>query len=82
MKMTMKKKRTMMATTDLCSLSMLIPQWKTMKKKIRMKKGNQMSPLMILAGSFLRHGEVATQKRRGCSSSRCYRTTTNFVPNL
>jgi hypothetical protein len=31
-----------------------------MKKKIRVKNGNQMSPLMILVGSFLMHGEAAT----------------------
>ena len=45
----------------LCSLRMLIPQWKRMKNKIRMKNENQMSPLMILAGSFLMHGEERLQ---------------------
>ena len=48
-----------------------------MKKKIKMKNGNQMSPLMILAGLFLMYDEVAIRKRRGCSSSRCYRNIIN-----
>jgi hypothetical protein len=39
-------------------------------------------PADDLAGSFLMHGEAATQKRRGCSSSRCYRTTTNYCIQL
>jgi hypothetical protein len=48
-----------------------------MKKNVRVSNGHQMSLLMILVGSFFMHGEAATQKMRGCSSSRCYRTTKN-----
>jgi hypothetical protein len=31
-----------------------------MKNKVKVKNGHQMSPLMILVGSFLMHGKAAT----------------------
>jgi hypothetical protein len=46
---------------------------KTVNKK-EVTNGHQLSPLMILVGSFLMRSETVKQKRRGCSSSRCYRT--------
>ena len=45
------------------------------------KNGQHMSPLMILVGPFLMQSETATQKRRGCSSSRCYRSIPNCWRN-
>ena len=56
----MKKKR--MMTTILCSLNTVILQWKIMKKK-RLKNGHQMSPLMILVGSFLMQRENAKHEK-------------------
>ena len=47
-----------------------------------MKNGHQMSPPMILVGSLLMQSDTGIQKRRGCSSSRCYRTTTNCCTQL
>ena len=52
-----------------------------MKKK-EVKNGQHMSSLMTLVRSFLMQSETTTQKRRGCSSIRCYRTTTNCCTQL
>jgi hypothetical protein len=38
-------------------------------------------PLMILVGSFSMQSEIAKQKRRGCSLSRCHRTTDKGIAN-
>ena len=59
---TMKKRR--MMTTILCSLrNAVILLCKTLKKK-EVNIGHQMSPLMVLVGSFLMQSENAIQKRR------------------
>jgi hypothetical protein len=38
--------------------------------------------VMILLGSFLMQSETVKLERRGCSSSRCYRTTKNCCTQI
>jgi hypothetical protein len=53
------KKRTMMTTTDLCFLSMLIPQWKTMK-------GEEQTPDEPADDL----GRVISDARQGCDTEK------------
>jgi hypothetical protein len=64
----MKKKR--MMTTILSSLNTVILSWEKLKGKLKedlkgkLKERHMMSPLMILVGPFLMHGECETNKER------------------
>jgi hypothetical protein len=46
------------------------------------ENGHQLSLLIILVRSFLMQSETVKQKRRGCYSSRCYRTTKNCCTQI
>jgi hypothetical protein len=64
---TMKKKRIM--TTNLSSLNTVILLWDKLKGKL--KKRHMMSPVMILVGPLLMHGETVKLIRRGRSLIAC-----------
>jgi hypothetical protein len=63
----MKKKRIMQ--TIVSSLNMVILLWDKLKGKL--KKRNMMSPMMILVGPLLMHGETEKLMRRGRSWIAC-----------